>query len=449
MLHPRKIIALLFAFFVACDASSAAWAVSTGDCVAIEFTAEDCPNCSDMHRATDRAIEEGWAIRRIDTKRDPHKALQYRIQNVPTTILIRNGREVDRILGPIPFAELQRRLAAASSVDSMKDANERRRDPRNQSAHNDSGSESTAIVRGQSPLSIVPIAVPIANAFAMSRSGAGLNPSLSSRSVDASRNPSSDPEKATVRIRVEDAQHESVGTGTIIDSHQGEALVLTCGHLFRETAGPMKITVETFLGGQSQAYPATMIDFQAKEMDIGLIAFRPNMDVPVAKLIPKNKVLSERQQVFSWGCDRGAVPSRRDSQITKLNRYLGAPNVEVDGQPVEGRSGGGLFDERGELIGVCYAADPELKEGLYSAAEVVYHQLAKLGLQRLFNDRNDTSTLSRVPTNTIPNAISNASPRSMPELTVIMRDPAGQQEQLIIKQPTPELMQALREHTRR
>lgn len=310
------------------------------------------------------------------------------------------------------------------------------------------------IIRGQSPFGLIPMV----NAAVLSNSPTNsFNPSSSiqrdppslGNQIDSSRI-QSDPQGSTVRIRVEEPRHESVGTGTIIDSHNGEALVLTCGHLFRENQGQTKITVETFLSGQVQMYPATLIDFQAKDMDIGLIAFRPNVATPVARLIPKNRTLIEGQPVFSWGCDRGALPSRRDSRITKLNRYLGAANVEVDGEPVEGRSGGGLFDERGELIGVCYAADPELKEGLYNGADVVYFELAKLGLQRLFNDRmfNDhldapqTQSIARA-TNTTPDATAIA------EMTVILRGRDGKQEQLNIPQPSPQLLQALRESTRR
>ena len=40
---------------------------------------------------------------------------------------------------------------------------------------------------------------------------------------------------ATVRLRVHDPDGYGTGTGTIIDTRDGEALVLTCGHLFRET----------------------------------------------------------------------------------------------------------------------------------------------------------------------------------------------------------------------
>ena len=419
---------------------------STGDCIAIEFMADGNTQCQEMHRITDQAIRDGWVVRRIDTKSEPHVSMRWKISNVPTTVLVRNGREIDRILGPIAYPELQRRLSAASSVDSMRSSADRNRDR----VENES-----PILRGQSPLDMIPMATALANssAVAIAKSSSSMFPTQRDPpSLRELREPDrlpSDPQGATVRIRVDEPSQNSIstGTGTIIDSHNGEALVLTCGHLFRDYQNEAKITVETFLDGQIQSYPATLIDFQANEMDIGLIAFRSNRTIPVARLIPKNRALTEGQRVFSWGCDRGALPSRRDSQITKLNRYSGAANVEVDGEPVVGRSGGGLFDERGELIGVCYAASPAYKEGLYNAAEVVYFELAKLGLQRLFNDRNDlpvTPDNSSIAKLTSPPNVAIA-----PEMTVILRGRDGKQEQLEIPQPTPQLLQALRDSTRR
>ena len=409
---------------------------SSGDCIVIEFSAEGCTRCGEMHRTTDQAIQDGWVVRRFDTKRDAHMASRWQIQNVPTTILVRNGRELDRILGPIEYSEMKQRMSAASSVDSMRSTKTERR----------SGQENvqTPVVRAQSQFAMVPMS-----------SSASSSPSVSSSAGSAPFVPnaafaqplrSKDPRESTVRIRIQEPQQESVGTGTIIDSQNGEALVLTCGHLFRESQGQAKITVETFLGGQITSYPAILVDFQAKDMDIGLVQFRPNMEVPVATLIPKNRKLTEGQTVFSWGCDRGALPSRYDSKITKLNRYLGAPNVEVAGQPVEGRSGGGLFDESGELIGVCYAADPEFQEGLYNGAEVVYYQLAKLGLHRLFNER----TSEQPSTNNLARDI--APNRTAPitsELTVLLMGSDGKQERLHITQPNPQLLQALRDSSRR
>ena len=42
---------------------------------------------------------------------------------------------------------------------------------------------------------------------------------------------------SSVRLKIEDADGNSVGSGTIIDARAGEALVLTCGHIFRESQG--------------------------------------------------------------------------------------------------------------------------------------------------------------------------------------------------------------------
>lgn len=426
----NRIVTLCLAIFIpSMIMVSKAIAESTGDCIVLEFTADGCSKCSEMHQTTDQAIQDGWVVRRFDTKRDPHVALRWQIQSVPTTVLVRNGREVDRVLGPIGYRELKQRMLAASSVDSVRSSSERPRSRFNDPA---------PLVRGQSTLAMIPMATAV--------SSNSTNNAFSSKSSLDPTSKGKDSSGACVRIRVAEPHQESVGTGTIIDSYNGEALVLTCGHLFRESQGQATITVETFLDGQIQTYPATLIDFQAKDMDIGLISFRPNTQVPVATLIPKNRTLVEGQSVFSLGCDRGAIPSRIDSKITKLNRYLGASNVEVDGQPVEGRSGGGLFDERGELIGVCYAADPELKEGLYNGAEVVYHQLSKLGLQRLFNERSDDMSRPRRSANETG---SNRTTAAASELTVIVKDSNGTREQLNIQHPSPQLLQALRESSQK
>jgi hypothetical protein len=171
-----------------------------------------------------------------------------------------------------------------------------------------------------------------------------------------------------------------------------------------------RIIVEAPINGQLGQFAGTVIDYKCDETDIGLLSFKTEIQVPVAKLLPRGTALREGESVASFGCDGGADPTRRDSQITKLNRYMGPSNVEVATAPVQGRSGGGLFNQSGQLIGVCYAADKELDEGLYSGPEVVYEQLSRLGLTRLYTQPTATatdSTLANVATSSSLRAKSN------------------------------------------
>jgi hypothetical protein len=49
------------------------------------------------------------------------------------------------------------------------------------------------------------------------------------------------------------------------------------------------------------------------------------------------------ESVVTVGCNGGADPTIHHSRITAVDKYLGPANVQVAGQPVQGRSGGGLF----------------------------------------------------------------------------------------------------------
>jgi len=155
--------------------------------------------------------------------------------------------------------------------------------------------------------------------------------------------------------------------------------------------------------------------------------------------------LREGDTVYSWGCDQGAMPSRRDSRITKLNRYQGEPNVEVLGAPIQGRSGGGLFNARGELIGVCYAADNErYNEGLYNAPEVVYQQLNRLGLQRLYNSAADAASMAQTSPSPLDKS---ASTNAMASRMTVMVEQNGTTKRWEIENPTPELLSSLQQQS--
>jgi len=74
--------------------------------------------------------------------------------------------------------------------------------------------------------------------------------------------------------------------------------------------------------------------------------------------------------------------------VTTLNKFLGPDSLMVAGEPVEGRSGGGLFSADGRLIGVCNAADKEDREGLYAALASIHGELDRRNLAFVYNATN-------------------------------------------------------------
>ena len=323
-------------------------------------------------------------------------------------IVLENGREVDRVVGSLQHTELKRRLTGdASAVNAISDAPRRESgNAGNRVANSNFGPnhpmyksnlgpnhpQYKSNVTSRNDLSqSIGINHPYYSHYKKTR--------IASSPEHVKPQPNRPPRipppgfelpdspgnlAATVRIRVKYQENDAVGTGTIIDTDGDESLVLTCGHLFRNSDGNPSISIELFSDGETIQVPATLFDYRNDEVDLGLVKFRRPGMVSRVSILPKGELPQEDEFVFSIGCDGGEAPSRRDTYITKLNRFLGPSNVEIAGVPAQGRSGGGLFDARERLIGVCIAADNELDEGLFVGPEAIYAQLAKHNLNRLF-----------------------------------------------------------------
>ncbi len=304
---------------------------------------------------------------------------------------------------------------------------------------------------------------------------------------------------ATVRIRIEDGNSISFGTGTVISTHNGQALALTCGHMFRDMRPEAQMTVDLFRGGRAITMPAQLVSFDAKDRDIGLIEFRPSVPVTPVPIARMDASPAIGDVAFSYGCDHGADPTRRDTQIKRLNRFLGAANVEIVGAPVVGRSGGGLFNAQGQLIGVCNAADEDDDEGIYAALPVIHEHTAALKLDELMPAAAPMASLASNPNSTPPvspasfqtpsqqpnpvgqtaNAMAQGANVAWPDQTIgnqaignplassnmaaapntanapvqmlqcVVRDANGQESMLTIQRPSAELMAALRQQSMR
>ena len=212
---------------------------------------------------------------------------------------------------------------------------------------------------------------------------------------------------ATVRLKVVDDGGHSFGTGTVIDVHGTEALVLTCGHIFRTSEGKGRIQIDRFDQPGSESLEGSLIDYDM-DLDIALVSVKVEEPIAVARLAPINYRAKPGEAVFSVGCGRGAPPTVMQGKVNQIDKYLGPPNITVSGQPVDGRSGGGLFNQRGELIGVCSAADPEFDEGLYGALPRVYYELDRNGLSFVYGNAKPgavASSLDAGSTDNSPNAV--------------------------------------------
>jgi len=325
--------------------------------VLLDFYAPWCGPCQSMEPTMRRLAAEGYPVRMVNVDQEPALARQFRVDSVPTYVLVVDGREAGRMVGPASYGQLTGMFAAAQPAAA--------------------------------PPPVQPVAA--------RQTPAGFGPPAAASSAD----PKTRAMAATVRLCIEDAGGRSFGTGTIIDVHQGEALVMTCGHLFRESRGQGPMSAELFPPGTAAPVPAQVLELVSYDLqqDVALLAIRPNCPVEPVPVAPAGYQPRRGDRVFSVGCDQGAAPSLRESQITALDKYKGPPNIESAGQPIIGRSGGGLFSADGQLIGVCNLADPQDDEGIYAALPLLHANLYKIGQSQLYQRAAAGVAIAQAPAN--------------------------------------------------
>ena len=190
---------------------------------------------------------------------------------------------------------------------------------------------------------------------------------------------------ASARLRVESAGGVSRGTGTVIDCRQGEALILTCGHIFRDSEGKGRVEVDLFATGGPRGVAGQVVAWDLRR-DLALVSIFTDAPLEAVRVGAADRRVAPGESVVTVGCNGGADPTIHHSRITAVDKYLGPANVQVAGQPVQGRSGGGLFAIDGTLIGVCNAADPADNEGLFAALPSIHEQLEEAGLAFVYRN---------------------------------------------------------------
>ena len=343
------------------------------EAVVLEFTAPDrCPPCQQIAPLVHRLQREGLPLQVINADENAAACLQHRVNLLPTFVLLIAGREVDRIEGKPPESELRRmceraRLAMTTAAPKPD------------------------ISRPKSEISNLKSEISNTKPDA---------PVIRAKHDDSMRPPkskSTDPLQACLRIRVKDAQGINFGTGTIIDSREGRTTILTCGHIFRKVDDKPLIEVDLFNGTKHETTVGHVLRYDL-ERDVGLIWIPTARPLPVAAIAGLSDATTVGQHVFSIGCSAGDPPTKLQHRVTCLNRYNGPDNIECTGVPVQGRSGGGLFDTAGRLIGVCIAADQRDQRGLYSGLQPIHDLLDQVQLSHLHPSGESLVSHTAAPT---------------------------------------------------
>lgn len=368
------------------------------------FTMSACPPCAQAGPVVDKFLAAGYPIQKVDARLQPQWAQQFQVSSTPTYVMTIAGKEVGRYSGVLSTEQLQNWFQrGVQAADKAK--------PAALASDSPAGSAVATLTtqpdRGESLPVSTTASSPLGDTMHV-----------------GTRQPANVAEKlamaATVRIQVEDAEGISTATGTVIHSHGGESLVMTCGHVFREAQGRGVITADVnWLTDQPTRVPGELVNYDAGALDVALVLIRPGCQLPAVPLAPAREVVDPEQEIFSIGCDRNAPPTIRRSRIKDIGVYDGARKYDIYGRPVLGRSGGGLFTVDGTLIGVCNAAAVEFDEGIYSAIDNLHVPIQKANLAHLFDSGSAVALASASPrgpaTSVAPNSpASSLVPLSLP-----------------------------------
>ena len=418
------------------QANPAAAAASSGEVVLLNFSASWCGPCRQMAPLMGEISAAGWAVRHVDVDHEGDLVRRFGVTGVPCYVLLVKGEEVGRINGATTRGELENLLMKSRQTLGVATA---------------AAAAPVAVPRAGIPVPATPATSPLATdvpakpnltAPAILAGGPPAERLQRDQMPAASRSrqpaaaeavvaPPLDPAQraalerkllsATARLLVADGQGVSRGTGTVIDCRQGEALILTCGHIFRDSQGKGRVEVDLFGPDGPRGVAGQVVAWDLKR-DLALVSIFTDRQIEPARVGGTARTTTAGEPVVSVGCNGGEDPTIHHSRVTAVDKYLGPANVQVAGQPVQGRSGGGLFAIDGTLIGVCNAADPADNEGLFAALPTIHEQLDEAGLAFVYRSvypsgGADVAALSNGPA--LPSM-----PAEMPAVSFDRRDRA-------------------------
>ncbi len=353
--------------------------------VVYEFTASWCGPCQQMSPMVSRLQRQGYPIKKVDVDRYREFAGKYRISSIPAFVLVVDGQEVQRIVGATTESKLKSMLA---------------RIPRNQPTNKPGtmvADNSTSGRRAKPRPAVKPtkaktrFQIPFlgrAEPEPADISEATIRANLDEIDDESPAvSPVATPMEASVRIRAHSGSYTNFGSGTIISSADGRTLILTCGHICRGMKrGSMEVDV--FHNGSVQTYLGKILRFNEKA-DVGLLEIPTDEVYPHSPIAPVGDLPRKGDPVASVGCGGGDDPTLQQHRVIRLNFNPGPDFLVCTGEPIEGRSGGGLFNAQNELIGVCFGRSEEDRCGYYTGLKPIQLLLKQSGLAHLYQPKSE------------------------------------------------------------
>lgn len=164
---------------------------------------------------------------------------------------------------------------------------------------------------------------------------------------------------SSVRIVNRNGDEQSIGSGTLVERLDGCGLVLTCAHLFDDGQGDL---IVYFRHGTPQRAVVVAVD-DANDLATLLVAKPPVRPAPMAARVPER---GEELASCGFGQEGEFLINRGESQgRVTLEDGHDEGVIELRGAARQGDSGGGIYDERGQLVGVIFGSDGKVVDGTH------------------------------------------------------------------------------------
>lgn len=158
---------------------------------------------------------------------------------------------------------------------------------------------------------------------------------------------------------------QGFGTGVVVASRPDGFTVLTAAHCVADAS---TTAIEVFENGKPKRLSAKVVASDT-EADIALLEVESTESLPSVDI--GDDELTSGTLLQAWGCDEGGDPQFRQTIVDETFVTNGVPwmwtrgdhEKGIEADPVQGRSGGGLF-ANGKLVAIYSAAQREKKRGL-------------------------------------------------------------------------------------